>query len=500
MLASFIIIFAIVALIRYNFDQGFSNYLQTKRIETLQPLSDELALRYFENNNDWSFLRNKPRVWKQILSSLPQFKSNANVQDQLALQANKAKSSNEQKINKPTTIAERIQLRRQERRQHLERHNLQKFNRSIERNLLVLDAKKRPVFGSRAALDSLRLIEISSDNQINNQSDNQIIGYLGLPPFNPEYQYNELSFFDKQKKSIILIALFGLGVAVLFAWLLASQFLRPITKIAKHTRQLASKNYQHRIDEFSKDELGSLSKDLNSLALTLEQSQTSRQRWIADISHELRTPLSVLQGEIESMLDGIREVNQPAIVSLKNETQQLNRLVNDLYELSLSDVGALDYNKQNTDMIELLSLCLDSFKPLFERANIKARLNINFDQTQKTTTLLLDSARIQQLFSNLFNNSLKYTQTPGHLNITVEHSGKELTISLQDSAPSIPQSEIPQLFERFYRVEQSRNRKTGGAGLGLAICKNIVQAHDGQISASQSEIGGLTIKISFPVL
>jgi two-component system sensor histidine kinase BaeS len=244
------------------------------------------------------------------------------------------------------------------------------------------------------------------------------------------------------------------------------------------------------------DELGQLARDFNSLALALEKNEQARRQWVADISHELRTPLTVLRGEIEALQDGVRQPNPQAIGSLHGEVLRLGRLVDDLYQLALSDLGALTYRKTEAHLDELLDQAIEPLKEEFSRKGIALQVD---RPAGSHLTLLADPERLHQLFGNLLENSLKYTDAGGRLDIRLETTADEAVIHFSDSAPGVTGPELDKLFDRLYRVENSRNRHTGGAGLGLSICRNIVEAHEGTIIARPSPLGGVWITVRLPI-
>src|SRR5690606_33000223 len=216
------------------------------------------------------------------------------------------------------------------------------------------------------------------------------------------------------------------------------------------------------------------------------------------ISHELRTPLAILQGELESMQDGIRPLDRDAIDSLHHEILHLSTLVKDLHELSLSDLGALVYAKERVNVTEILEQAVDMQQQLANRHGITVTLDIKAQQDDDIIEVLGDPNRLQQLFDNLLTNSFRYTDPGGELRISLREDHNHVVIEWYDSAPGVNDSDLGQLFERLYRVETSRNRAKGGSGLGLAICQNIVVAHEGTIAASHSPLGGLKLTIVFP--
>jgi two-component system sensor histidine kinase BaeS len=243
------------------------------------------------------------------------------------------------------------------------------------------------------------------------------------------------------------------------------------------------------------DELGQLARDINELASTLAHNDTVRKRWLADTSHELRTPISILKGELEAMLDGVRPVNKAGIQSLHHETLQLQKLVEDLHELNNADIGGLRYYKQSVDLVALLEEQLQRHRPVFDNAGLQLQLSNH----PKILNAWVDSSRLHQLLDNLLNNSLKYTTCPGKVQIKLQQQGNNALLVISDSAPGVPDAALDKLFEHLYRVDNSRNRLTGGSGLGLAICRRIVEGHHGTITASHSELGGITITITLPL-
>ncbi|VVE03213.1 ATP-binding protein [Pandoraea anhela] len=287
-----------------------------------------------------------------------------------------------------------------------------------------------------------------------------------------------------------------LGVALLGAIALrvAQRLLVPVTPLLEATHRMAMGDYSVRAPTAGADELARLAVDLNRLADTLARNDQLRRNLLADISHELRTPLSILRGEIEAMEDGVRPLTQDALASLRVEISQLSKLIDDLYELSLSDVGALTYEFAPVDMTERVATSVAAFRDWFEAKGIALDVHLPDD------TLIVDGDlhRLTQLIGNLFENSLRYTDGGGAVRVYLSSAQAQLHLEIEDSAPGVPDEALPRLFERLFRVEVSRSRRSGGAGLGLALCKHIVEAHGGQIVARHSPLGGLALSITLP--
>lgn len=356
--------------------------------------------------------------------------------------------------------------------------------------LALLDSDESIIWGSDDALPEANL------NPIIVRGDT--VGYLAVTSRQVLSEQADLLFTEQQKDSFFLFALFLGLLSALIAFPLSTVMVRPIRNLVAGTRALANGDYNSRIPVHGSDELTQLSVDFNSLADTLDQNRQARQQWIADISHELRTPLSVLQGELESIQDGIRPMTPDTINSLHHEVVHLSALVNDLHELSMSDQGALIYEKERIDLYEVLERSSEMNNFLLEKHDIKVSINLDTPNGNRKLPVIGDENRLLQLFDNLFQNTCRYTNEGGELVININRRPGKVVIEWYDSEPGVTDGDLEHLFDRLYRVESSRNRKQGGSGLGLAICRNIVEAHEGKIRAEHSRLGGLKLVIIFP--
>ncbi|MDG2087193.1 MAG: ATP-binding protein [Arenicellaceae bacterium] len=314
----------------------------------------------------------------------------------------------------------------------------------------------------------------------------------------------ELAFQAAQRRLTYITAIVLLMFSALMAWAVGRYFLSPINRLSKGTQELAGGKLGLQLKNHRKDELGELVGLFNKLSSSLEASKSARDRWVADIAHELRTPLGIMRGEIEALQDGTRKVNETALSSLLEEVAYLSRLVNDLYELSLSDAGGLKYQFRPCNLVEIVQSIVDSFRVTADREG----LDVKFENLLVSTQLMsLDEDRIAQLVSNLLTNSVRYTDKPGKVVVSLSPASSlssasaadAIQLMVSDSSPGVLEEHIPHLFDRLFRVEMSRNRTTGGAGIGLAICKNITEAHGGTISAAASKYGGLTVVVVLPI-
>lgn len=326
-------------------------------------------------------------------------------------------------------------------------------------------------------------------------SDGQTVGWLTLAPSMIPVDGLAAQFKTQQDRALAIIGMLAILVSVLVAFVLTRNLLRPIRRLTEGAHKLTAGAFDTRIKVSSGDELGQLAKDFNTLAHTLEANETARRQWVADISHELRTPLAVLRGEIEALQDGVREAGPQRLRSLHAEVLSLGKLVDDLYELSLSDIGALSYHKEEIDLANVIQEVVNGFGKRFGEKGV----DLQFDAARTPKVqVFADAGRLEQLFSNLLENSLRYTDAGGEAHIFIELQKDKVFIHIQDSLPGVPVEMLPKLFERLFRVDDSRSRAYGGAGLGLSICRNIVDAHDGRIEASSSPAGGLWVSIQLP--
>lgn len=450
---------------RWSLEKGFAEFVEKRQLERVDKIIDVLE-EYYAENHGWETLAENKLKWISLL-----WRADPHRHHPPKWIIKQAQRDTTQ-LWPPATLSEKVNPR------------WPPFGLRV----MLLNADKSILFGRDELLSQLRLYAI--------QSDYQTVGYVGLLPGNPASQASDIYFMERQANLFFWIALVMVALSALIAWFLAYHLGRPLKRITAVAQRLAVGDYKVRLPVESSDEMGQLARNFNDMAAALEQAEQSRRRWVADISHELRTPLSVLRGELEAIMDGIRPLTHEAIKSLSGDVMRLNRLTEDLYQLALSDQGALSYRKVLLDPVPILQEDLAAFIPDFNQK----RINIKWtNRLPKPWLVNADPDRLSQLFRNLLTNSLNHTDPGGQMEIMIQRTKDELLIELADSSPGVSVHDITHLFDRFYRVDSSRNRHLGGAGLGLAICKNIVKAHEGTLSAFHSDLGGLAMRISLPV-
>lgn len=230
-------------------------------------------------------------------------------------------------------------------------------------------------------------------------------------------------------------------------------------------------------------------------AEAFERRNSAQRQWIANTSHELRTPLSIIQGQVEAFQDGVREVNPKSLNALHRDILGLSKLVEDLHWLARFDIGQLRHSSTPTDLVPTINESLESFQERFAEKNIK----IDSSGLPEKCIVNGDLNRLKQVFFNLLENSARYTNEGGTIKVTITTDKDTATIHFDDSEPGASTETLAQMFDRFFRGEASRSRTFGGAGLGLSICKNIVEIHNGSIQAQHSPLGGVRIVIKIPL-
>ena len=358
----------------------------------------------------------------------------------------------------------------------------------FDRRYLLADLERNVLLGPPGpASENTEWIPISWNDEM--------VGFLGLVPRDILNESLDSLFVEEQKNSYAWIALGSLFIAVVIGLMLASLWLRPIRLLQNGMQKLAAGDYKQRLQERGNDELAQLAAQFNFMAKSLDENKSVQKQWIADISHELRTPVAVLRGEIEALVDGVRPLNEQRMHSLHEEVLQLQALISELHELSLSDLGSLQYQMTDLDFTDFMHALVVQFS----RASAEANLSLDYVASPEPCTINADEHKLKQLFVNLFNNTLNYTDQPGALAVSWLVEGKTLKILWADSAPGVSPQEREKLFERLFRAENSRNRRTGGSGLGLAIVKNIVESHGGSIEVDDSSLGGLQFTLRLPL-
>jgi signal transduction histidine kinase len=296
-------------------------------------------------------------------------------------------------------------------------------------------------------------------------------------------------------RSLLLGGSLAIGIALLLTFVLSRRMMSPIGVLAGAARRLGRGDLSQRVRLQGEGEVASLAQAFNSMAADLEYAEQLRRNMVADVAHELRTPLSNIQGYLEAIRDGMVEPDAAAIRSLNEETSLLSRLVNELQELSLAEAGELKLVYQAEDIADLVKQAVTPWQPQLTAGQISLSLELPDD----LPPVNIDWQRVNEVLHNILENAAAHTRKGGSIKVAVSHKGKWVEVSVSDTGEGIPAEDLPHIFERFYRVDKSRARATGGSGLGLTIAKRLIEAHGGTIVV-QSKLGeGSRFSFTLPV-
>ena len=466
LLVSFVLLLLVAATFEFYASRHFQEMADRFENESLTILSYELALEYQRNGN-WDEFKNNPGTFEIFIKAvlrnredITPFKEPPGPKDHLG----------------PPFPTGRLP------------GPPKSFGLPFHPRIALYDTGKIRIAGPESIDKKIRFRPVTLNNQT--------IGWIGLhKQEQPPHPGKDL-FFKDSSEIFYTVGVIVFILAGLVSYGLSRHILSPVNKLVEGTKALTAFRFDTRIDVHTKDELGLLARDFNRMAGTLEIYETIRKQWVVDISHELRTPLSILKGEIEAIIDGIRPFSLEKMESLHFEIIYLEHIINDLHFLSMADAGALTMENESVRPVEILKTVLTLFETRFEQEGLKILNRLTCDKEQISG----DRSRLRQLFSNLIDNTLKYTRKPGILTLWDKIENQMLMIYLEDSGPGVPPDAVDKLFNRLYRVDRSRSRENGGSGLGLSICKTIVSAHGGDIFAMNTKDSGLNITIRLPLI
>ena len=341
------------------------------------------------------------------------------------------------------------------------------------------------------------------------------------PPEGPEgWRHLRRRFIGRAVLFAVLMLILLAGVAALLVWAFATLFgtgggtivaglvvllallvvgrgivrgvrgsAEPIADLMTAASRVETGDYGARVREAGPRDLRRLARAFNAMSARLERDEAERRQLLADVSHELRTPLSVIQGNVEGIMDGLYPADRAHLEPILEETQLLERLVEDLRTLSLSETGALRLHREPTDLAELLSEAVAAFRAKADAASVALSSSVDDD----LPLLELDQSRLRQVIGNLLDNAVRLTPAGGSVRVRATREPDGVVIDVQDTGPGIAEDVLPRIFDRFYR-----SGERGGSGLGLPIARSLVEAHGGSISAA-SEVGkGTTISVRLP--
>lgn len=460
------ILLAALWLLRINAADSFQNYLQAQETERLSAYRDELLSQLAEHGS-----------WERLLATLQQGLSDhghPRPSHHRRPHAGQHRSRPPQPggYPGPDGLPHRSEPPPSQGRGH---------------RPLILDSAGTVVFPAQAPAppaDSIRLpLEWRG----------RLFGYVVQPSRSPQRQQAEIEFQARQTQTYQHAALLAMLIATILAAVVAGWLSRRVRAIERGTRAFANRDFSVRVHQAGSDELAQLADQVNRLGEALARHEQRQKQWLADVAHELRTPLAVLKGELEALLEGVRSAGPEALTSLQEEVARLNRLVEDLNLLSVAESGGLRLHCARGDLRDLLEEVQERFGSVLADAGFDLRL----EQPTAAATCGFDQPRMEQVLGNLISNILRYA-SPGIVRLELRRHDRHHRIALADSGPGVSAQRREQLFDRFYQMDGSRGRQPGSSGLGLAICRSLVEAHGGSIRAEDAD-GGLAIIIDLPI-
>ena len=302
-------------------------------------------------------------------------------------------------------------------------------------------------------------------------------------------------FLSTVNRSALLAGIAAGSLALILGSVLFVQIIRPLRRLSTAAQGIAAGDLSQRVQVSSHDEISQVSTTFNHMAETLQRYADERRNMMGDIAHDLRTPLSIIQSNLEAMLDGVLPTTPEELTSLHQETLHLNRLITDLRTLSLAEAGQLNLQKQAVEPGSLVQQVSDRMHLSAEEKNITLETDIASD----LPPVQADPERLIQVMTNLVDNAIRYNTNGSRVIVAAHPANGQIELSVSDNGPGIPPEDILHLFERFWRAEKSRNRATGGSGLGLAIVKQLVEAHQGQVQVESQMGSGTRFTVHLPV-
>lgn len=300
--------------------------------------------------------------------------------------------------------------------------------------------------------------------------------------------------------ALLLSTLAASVAAIAVGLFITRQIVAPIRALSQASQRIAAGSYNERVDlagenQSDIDELGQLAQDFNRMAENLEHTEVLRRQLIGDVSHELRTPLAAIKGSMEALIDGVLPAEPDTFEHIYQEADRLQRLVNDLQELSRVESGAFNLDLQPLLIADLLQTVTIRLGRQFAEKGVRLEIEIPSDLPE----ILADADRLSQVLFNLIGNALQYTPAGGQVTVAARQQRDEVQVNVQDTGIGIAAEHLPHVFDRFYRADRSRSRVSGGSGVGLTIAKHLIEAHGGRIWAgSPGEGMGSTFMFTLP--
>lgn len=492
LLLSFIAVITLMAVsgyfvLRWSFERGAHAYLVKTDKERLKKIAVSLS-EYYELNQSWEAFEGDAEAWGRWIAAHDKYKFDAelpNVENSPPLEFEGiASDAPAVSTQNPKTLDDR----------RPSPVSMAGIDNSAPHSpvmpYFLLDEKAKLLVGSKAKQNTVRPVFASGFGAP------KIVGFVGLPP-PPAHIENfwREPFAARHSELTLIFIVCTLAISILAAIPLSTLLTRRIYKLHRYVSSLNEGEYEREISLPGNDELAKLGQNLSKLAKTLAESETQRRQLTADISHELRTPVSGLQSYIEAMQDDVLPLTHENLTRLHEQSRRLSKLINDLYQLSIADCNGMSFTMRPCNLGDLAKRIALAHEPTLLKKGL--RLNLHLLATHPVL-VWADEQRLAQVLTNLLENSGRYTDAPGLVEVSLKVLDGRAQLKVADSAPGVSEELHARLTERLFRVDTSRNRRSGGSGLGLNLCEAILEAHDGKLEFTHSELGGLAVTVDLP--
>ncbi len=364
--------------------------------------------------------------------------------------------------------------------------------------LVLADADGYIVFDSTRRRQGRRLGLLERRQAAPIEVNGQVVGYLDVivPRYPMMLSVPARLFLDSLRRAFWQAGFLAGALGIVLGLLLSRALAAPLARLTAAARAVASGDLTQRVPESGPTEVAELGQAFNQMTEALARAEQLRRNLVADVAHELRTPLTVIQGNLQAILDGVYPLEVREIATIYDETRLLSRLIDDLRELAQAEAGQLDLKREPVHIADLAQATVSSFAPVADEQQITLTAEIPPDLPQ----VYVDPDRIHQVLRNLLSNALRHTPPGGQIRITAQAGPTGfVTVRVQDTGSGIAPEDIPYVFERFWRADRSRARDSGGAGLGLAIARHLVEAHGGKIGVESQPGRGATFWFTLPI-
>ena len=303
----------------------------------------------------------------------------------------------------------------------------------------------------------------------------------------------EKAFLNSVNRSVILASLIAGFGCLLFTYFYSTKILDPVKKLTEAAERIKQGNLDQTVEVYTGDEIGKLANTFNSMAEKLEEKERLRKNVVSDVAHELRSPLSKSHAYLEAIKNGDMEPKPEIIDTIYRNSCAINELVDNLHDLSKAEAGQLQLDKKIVVLEDLINRTIDRLEEDLEEKNVDLSI-----YSPDEIVLNVDPERLGQVFRNIIDNAISNFEEGGKIDIKAKEKAEVAEVRISDNGPGIPASDLPHIFERFYRVDKSRSKSTGGSGLGLTISKEIIEAHGGEIEVKSEEGKGTTFILKIP--